>query len=148
MPTEKKSTYYLVRGDMLPEVFLKVLRAKELLEAGEAATVAEAAAAAGISRTAFYKYKDAISPFQDRTHGQILTFYVLLRHKMGVLSSVLAIFANTGANILTINQSIPVNGTAAVTISAETAGMALSTDALLARIGEIDGVIRIEMMAG
>ena len=77
----------------------------------------------GISRSAFYKYKDAVQPFQDMKAGHIITFYALLKDNPGVLSNFLSIFANSGANILTINQTIPTNGCAGVTISAETSEM-------------------------
>ena len=143
-----RSKYYLVEGDMLPEIFLKVEDAKELLQTGAADTVAEAVAQVGISRSAFYKYKDAISPFQDMTRGRILTFHVLLRDKPGVLSAVLGAFADSGANILTINQSIPVNGAANVTVSAETSGMLTDTEKLLQQLRDSDGVLKAEVMGG
>lgn len=140
--------YYLVDSDVLPEVFIKVTEVKELLETGEARTVAEAVERVGISRSAFYKYKDAVAPFRDMKHGSIVTFHALLRDKKGVLSALLAIFAETGANILTINQSIPTNGAALVTISATTENMPLGTDALIASARELPGVIRFDALAG
>ena len=104
--------YYIVEAKALPEVFLKVAEAKWLLETGEATTVNEAARATGISRSAFYKYRDAIAPFQNLMAGRILTFQFILRDVTGLLSSILTIFAQFGANILTINQTIPTNGCA------------------------------------
>jgi chorismate mutase len=148
MSAAKKSKYYLVEASMLPEIFLKVMEAKELLETGEAGTVAEATNQVGISRSTFYKYKDSISQFQDMKRGHIITFHIMLRDRMGILSSVLSIFADTGANILTINQSIPSNGTAVVTISAETSDMEMSTEELLARVEAAEGVIKLEVLAG
>ena len=148
MSANNTAKYYLVERSMLPEIFIKVTEAKALLETGEAATVAEAAARVGISRSAFYKYKDAIAPFNDMKQGQIITFHMLLRDRMGVLSSVLTIFAGSGANILTINQSIPINRTAAVTISAATAGMSMSLEKLKEELEALDGVIKVEIMAG
>ncbi len=133
---------------MLPEIFLKVTEAKKLLETGEASTVAEAVSLVGISRSAFYKYKDAVSPFQDMKRGRIITFHTILRDRMGVLSTVLAIFANSGANILTINQSIPTNGAAIVTISAETTDMTMTNEELLSSVRQTPGVIRAEVLAG
>ena len=114
--------YYIVEATALPEVFLKVAEAKWMLETGEAKTVGEATRATDISRSAFYKYRDAISPFQNLMAGRILTFQFLLRDVTGLLSSILSIFAQFGANILTINQTIPTGGCASVTISAETLG--------------------------
>lgn len=140
--------YFLVEAEMLPEIYVKVAKAKELLETGEAQTVAEAANLIGISRSAFYKYKNSITPFQDLKRGRIITFHITLRDKMGVLSSVLAVFAASGANILTINQSIPLNGIAMVTISAETTGMAVTSEALLNELHETGGVKKVEVIAG
>ena len=139
---------FIVEASMLPEVFLKVNEAKEYLETGVAKTVADAVAKAGISRSAFYKYKDAVQPFQDMKAGHIITFYALLKDNPGVLSSYLSIFANSGANILTINQTIPTNGCAGVTISAETSEMSESLDAMIARVGAAAGVLKFEVLAG
>ena len=148
-PTEKQiPKYYLVETSVLPEVFIKVTEVKELLETGEARTVAEAAERVGLSRSAFYKYKDAVMPFREMKRGSIVTFQALLRDKKGVLSSLLAIFADTGANILTINQSIPTNGTAPVTISATTDNMPLGTDELITRARGLEGVLRFDALAG
>lgn len=140
--------YFLVEAALLPEIMQKVMEAKELLETGKCATVGEAAAAAGISRSAFYKYKDGISAFQDLRGGRILTVHVLLRDETGLLSAVLGLFARCRANILTINQSLPVNGTAPVTISAETAGMTESVEMLMGDLLALDGVLRAEVVAG
>ncbi|MGI5986395.1 MAG: ACT domain-containing protein [Clostridiales bacterium] len=148
MRNASEPKYFLVEADMLPDIFIKVAKAKELLETGEASTVAEAANIVGISRSAFYKYKDSITPFQDLRRGRIITFHITLRDKMGVLSAVLAVFANTGANILTINQSIPINGTAPVTISAEIAGMVITTEELLSDLHNTPGVKKVEVIAG
>ena len=116
MAAGSKPKYYLVEASVLPEIFAKVIEAKELLETGQVRTVADAVARVDISRSAFYKYKDFVSPFQDMSRGHLVTFNLELLDRQGVLSSVLAIFAENGANILTINQSIPTNGCAAVTI--------------------------------
>ena len=145
---EVKPKYYLVEAGVLPEVFIKVAEVKKLLETGESRTVADAVERVGISRSAFYKYKDSISPFQDMKRGDIITFQALLRDRKGVLSSLLAIFAETGANILTINQSIPTNGAAPVTISATTENMRVGTDELIAGVRGLPGVIRFNALAG
>lgn len=148
MAGERGKKYYLVDAALLPEIYLRVTRAKELLETGEAATVAEAVGRAGVSRSAFYKYKDGVSPFQDFSRSKIVTFHILLRDQAGVLSSVLAIFAETSANILTINQSIPINGAAVVTISADTGNMRTGMSEFLQVLGAVPGVIKIEIPAG
>ena len=140
--------YYIVEAKALPEVFLKVAEAKWMLETGEARTVGEATRAMGISRSAFYKYRDAISPFQNLMAGRILTFHFILRDTTGLLSSILSIFAQFGANILTINQTIPTGGCASVTISAETLAMEQSAETLLRTLQQMEGVIKGEILAG
>ena len=112
---EQSPKYYIVEASALPEIFQKVAEAKRMLETGETDKVNVAAQAVGISRSAFYKYRDSIAPFQNLMAGRIITFQMMLKDKAGVLSEILAIFANCGANILTINQSIPTGGRAMVT---------------------------------
>ena len=130
--TEKtEARYYLVQGDVLPDVFLKVVGARELLNTGEAKTVMEAVERMGISRSAFYKYKDAIRPFQDMVQGRIVTIQILLRNQPGALSSVLNLLADRGGNVLTINQAIPGGGAAAVTVGLETSGLSAGLEELL-----------------
>jgi len=142
------SKYYLVSADALPEIFLKVAEANRMLRSGEVSTAGDAARAVGISRSAFYKYRDAVKPFTDMKTEHIITFYALLKNNPGVLSNVLSIFAGSGANILTINQSIPVSGCAAVTVSAETSEMSESLDGLLSRASALEGVVRFEILTG
>lgn len=103
---------------------------------------------AGISRSAFYKYKDSVQPFNDMKAEHIITFYGMLKDAPGVLSSVLSDFADAGANILTINQSIPTNGCAAVTVSAETSDMEMTLEAFLEQVSRVNGVVRFEILAG
>ena len=143
-----KRKFYIVSAEALPEIFIKVAEAKRMLQVGEAATVGEAARMTGISRSAFYKYKDAVQPFQDMKAGHIITFYALLKDNPGVLSHYLSIFANSGANILTINQTIPTSGCAGVTISAETSEMSEGLDEMVERVGSAEGVLKFEILAG
>lgn len=140
--------FYLVSAEALPEIFIKVAEAKRMLQSGEVRTAGDAARTVGISRSAFYKYRDAVRPFNDMKTGRIITFYTMLKNNPGVLSNVLSIFAGSGANILTINQSIPTNGCAAVTISAETSGLAETLEKLMADVAAVDGVVRVEVLAG
>ena len=144
----KTPNYFIVEASALPEVFLKVAEAKRLLESGEAGAVNEAARSAGISRSAFYKYKDMVRPFNDMLHGRIVTVQALLKDEPGILSAVLNIFAQSGGNILTINQGIPISGCAVVNIGAETSAMVLSVEELIAKVGAQEGVIRCEILAG
>ena len=148
MAANSRSQYYLVDGNALPEVFIRVTQAQELLDTGRAQTVAEAAEQVGISRSAYYKYKNAVMPFQNVAGGHIVTFRIMLRHQMGLLSEVLGVFADTGANILTINQGIPTNGAAPVTITADMTALDTSAESLLTRLGNIDGVIKAAVAAG
>ena len=134
--------YYIVSTEALPEVFIKVAEARRMLQVGEAARLV------GISRSAFYKYKDAVQPFQNMRAGHIITFYALLKDIPGVLSNYLSIFAGSGANILTINQTIPTNGCAGVTISAETSEMVDGLEELMSRAAAAQGVLKFEILAG
>ena len=143
-----KTKYYIVSADALPEIFIKVAEAKRMMQTGEVSTVGAATKMVGISRSAFYKYKDSVQPFNNMKSGRIITFYTMLKDSPGVLSNVLSIFAGSGANILTINQSIPTNGCAAVTISAETSDMEESLEELISNVSAVDGVIKFDILAG
>ena len=143
-----KTKYYIVAAEALPEIFIKVAEAKRMMQTGEAGTVGAATRQVGISRSAFYKYKDAVQPFNNMKTGHIITFYIMLKDNPGVLSNVLSIFAGSGANILTINQSIPTNGCAAVTISAETSGLSESLEQLMGDVAALEGVLKFEILAG
>jgi chorismate mutase len=140
--------YYIVEASALPEVFLKVAEAKRLLTTGEASTVNEATRMTGISRSAFYKYRDAVLPFQNLMTGRIITFQFRLHDEPGILSTILAILAKYEANILTINSIIPTNGCALVTISAETSDMSLPLEELLRLLNQTSGVVKAEVLAG
>ena len=140
--------FYLVSSEALPEIFIKVAEAKRMLQSGEVRTAGDAARTVGISRSAFYKYKDFVSPFQDMSRGHLVTVNLELLDRQGVLSAVLAIFAENGANILTINQSIPTSGVAPVTITAATENMQTTMEAFMAALKAAEGIIRVHLMAG
>ena len=144
----KDLKYFIVEASALPEVFLKVAEAKRLLQTGEVTTVNDATRITGISRSAFYKYRDAILPFQNMMHGRIITFQFLMQDKPGLLSSLLAILADRKVNIQTINSIIPTNSCAVVTISAETIDLEVSLEELLEEVGQLAGVIKAEIIAG
>ena len=116
---EDKSKYFVVKQKAVPEVLLKVVEAKKLLETERAITVQEATDKVGISRSSFYKYKDDIFPFYDNTKGKTITLVVQMDDEQGLLSDLLHVVAVYRANILTIHQSIPVNGVATLTLSVE-----------------------------
>ena len=143
-----KPKYYIVEASALPEVFLKVAEAKRLLSTGEAATVNEATKMTDISRSAFYKYRDSVLPFQNMMTGRIITIQLLLHDQPGLLSEILGVLAATRANIITINSIMPTNGTAVVTISAETNELTVSIEELLSTLGEMNGVVKAEVLAG
>ena len=143
-----KPKYYIVEASALPEVFLKVAEAKRLLSTGEASTVNEATRMTDISRSAFYKYRDAVLPFQNMMTGRIITFQMLLHDEVGLLSKILDIFTEAKANIITINSIVPTNGTAVVTISAETMDLTMTLEAMLNRINDCKGVVKAEVLAG
>ncbi len=140
--------FYIVEDSALPEVLIRTVKAKELLTQGRVKTVNEAATLAGISRSAFYKYKDLISPFTDMSLERIITFSMLLRDEPGVLSRILTHFAANGANILTIYQTIPSGGRAPVTISAETEKMKTNMDSFIEQAMQLPGVISFGPLAG
>ena len=144
----KDSKYYLVEASALPDVFLKVVEAKRLLDTGKVTTVNEAARVTGISRSAFYKYRDAVMPFQNMMTGRIITFQLLLLDARGILSSLLNTLADSQVNILTINSIVPTNGCAVVTISAETMNMTMPLETLLLQLRQNEGVIKAEILAG
>ncbi len=144
----KAPNYYIVDSEALPEIFRKVVEARRLLDTGEVETVNHAVQKMGISRSAFYKYKDAVRPFQDMLHGRIVTFQMMLKDQTGILSQVLNLFADSGVNILTINQGIPINGCAVVTLNVETSGLQVTLQELLERMDGAEGVLRAEILAG
>ena len=143
-----KPRYYLVEESALPEVFLKVAETKRLLSTGEATTVNEATRMTDISRSAFYKYRDSVLPFQNMMTGRIITFQLLVHDEPGRLSEILAIFAEAQANIMTINSIVPTNGTAVITISASTLDITISIEDLMGKLNATRGVIKAEILAG
>ena len=140
--------YYIVEASALPEVFLKVAEAKRLLSTGEATTVNEATRMTDISRSAFYKYRDAVLPFQNMMTGRIITFQFMIHDAPGLLASMLDIFPECNANIQTINSIVPTNGTAILTITADTKELNVSLEEMLHKLRQYPGVIKAEVLAG
>lgn len=135
----EKTKYFVLKQKAVPEVLLKVVEAKRLLDSGKAVSVQEAAENVGISRSSFYKYKDDIFPFHDNAKGKTITMVIQLDDEPGLLSVVLRIVADYHANILTIHQSIPINGIASLTLSVE----------ILATTGDISAMMQdIEIQCG
>ena len=145
---KEDKNFYIVEKNVLPEIFLKVMEAKKLLESKKERTVQDAVNKVGISRSAFYKYRDAVHPLYENTRGRTVTISINLEHKPGLLSAVLNNVADEGANILTINQNIPSNGCAVVTITAETSALRRSLEEMLEAASSSPGVIKCEILAG
>ncbi len=139
--------YYIVEASALPEIFLKVAEAKRLLATGEATNVNEAAKKVQISRSAFYKYRDAVQPFRNMNTSRIITFQFLLRDQPGALSEILAVFVQQSTNILTVNSIAPSNGCSIVTVSAETASATVSVDEMMRIFQQSSGVIKTEILS-
>ena len=137
--SERKTKYYVLKEKAVPEVLLKVIEAKKLMETGNL-TVQEATERAGISRSSFYKYKDDIFPFHDNAKGKTITFLLQMDDAPGLLSDVLKQIADCHGNILTIHQSIPLNGVASLTISVDIARDDGDASAMVEEIEGISGV--------
>lgn len=143
----QKGGYYIIKEEIMPEILKKTVKAKELLRNGKAKTVNQATEMAGMSRSAFYKYKDYIFPFYEASMGKIVTISLLLEHIPGVLSSILDEIAKAHGNILTINQNIPIQNMASVTISFETGNMNQNIEELLETIQNKQGVRKVDIIA-
>ncbi|WP_202080206.1 ACT domain-containing protein [Caldalkalibacillus salinus] len=138
-----KETYYLIRSDILPESIQKTIEAKKTLERGEVATIQQAVERVGLSRSAYYKYKDAVHPFNAMMKQKIITISLNLDHRTGVLSNLLSYIAQSRGNVLTINQTIPLQGLANVVLSVETAHMNLSATQLTEELKQIEGIQKV-----
>jgi chorismate mutase len=146
MIINQKSVFYLVREEILPEAIKKTIKVKDLLKRGEVKTINEAVEKVGLSRSAYYKYKDYVFPFYEASKEKIVTLALLLEHKSGVLSRVLNTIAAEQGSVLTINQGIPLQGVANATISIETAELNIDLEALLDKLRMVDGVKRLEIL--
>lgn len=143
----EKNKYYLVEADVLPDVFLKVVQAKHLLAQGKAANLSKAAQMAGISRSALYKYKDSVHLYDGSATRNMATIYAELVDEPGILSALLGQLYAHGVNILTINQNIPVDGVAPVSVSMRTDKMTADTATLVESLEKLEGVVAIRLLA-
>ena len=143
----RKEKLYVVSERALPEVLLQVVEAKKLLEAKKVTTVGEAAEAVGISRSSFYKYKDEINFFYEDAKGKTISFLLEMEDRQGLLSEVLKEVAIHGVNILTIHQSIPVNGLASLSLSLQVSDGFTDVTEMVASIEAIDGIRRMKLLA-
>ena len=143
----EKTKYFVLKQKAVPEVLLKVVEAKRLLDSGKAVSVQEAAENVGISRSSFYKYKDDIFPFHDNAKGKTITMVIQLDDEPGLLSVVLRIVADYHANILTIHQSIPVNNVATLTLSVEVRSDTGNISHMVEEMEENSGVHNVKIIA-
>ena len=140
------SRYYVVKEQAVPEVLLKVVQAKKLIDSGKAVSVDEAAEAVGISRSSFYKYKEDIFEFHDNAQGTTITLTFQMEDEPGILSDVLKVIAEFGANILTIHQSIPINGIATLTLSVEILPEAGDAEDMIGQMEQQTGVHYLKIL--
>ncbi|WP_054483994.1 ACT domain-containing protein [Apilactobacillus kunkeei] len=141
------SKYYIVDDSLLPEAFGKVIEARKMIDNGEVKNVSEAVKRVGISRASYYKYKDYVYEAQQSSWQRKAVISFLLSHKSGILSKVLNSISNRDANILTINQNIPINDSASVVISLDLSQMDGTIDELIADISAIDGTNKVNLVA-
>ena len=144
---ENNNKYLLVEESALSEKFIKTMEVKKMLSCDADMTIDEAVKATGISRSTFYKYKDSVFPFYETVRGKVITLFFVVEDFSGILSNIIEKIAAAKANIITINQNIPINGLADITISVETAGMIEEVNDLINDISGISGVRRYEILS-
>lgn len=142
------SSLVVINTDVLPEIFPKVLEVKRLLACGEEKSSASACKRIGISRSAFYKYRDCVFAYEEKLAQKIISYYALLKDEPGVLSSILAEFHKQGANILTVNQNMPIDGVAAVNITVKLFGDASNAYELKNDLSVLNGVVDVKFISG
>ena len=138
--------FYLVREDVLPEAMKKTLEAKEMIERGKADSVWDAVQRVDLSRSAYYKYRDTVYPFHTVVKERIISLFFYLEDRSGTLSELLSLVATAGCNVLTIHQTIPLQGRANVTLSLNIGEMLVEMDELLARLRRLEFVEKVEML--
>lgn len=142
------SRLVVVSSEVLPEIVLKVIDAKRMKARGEVSSSTEACKAVGISRSAYYKYKDSVFNYEEQLTNNIVSVYCVLRDEKGVLSSIISKLYELNANILTINQNIPVDSVATVTFSVRFDRGALNTAELTKALSAVEGVVDVKMLSG
>lgn len=144
---EDKTKYFVLKKKAVPEVLLKVVEAKRLLDSERAGSVQEATDMVGISRSSFYKYKDDIFPFHDNAKGKTITMVIQMDDEPGLLSVVLKTVADFRANILTIHQSIPINGVASLTLSVDILPNTGDVSQMVENIEQENGIHYLKILA-
>ena len=145
-PQQDKKGFYLVEASALPEVYHKVLAAKELLDSGGARSVSEAVGKTGLSRSAFYKYKDMVFTFHEKSRARVLSLTFTLRDEPGVVSGLLNIVAQVQCNVLTLHQGLPSGGTATFSISVETQSAVVDNDEIIRQLSTARGVLEFKVL--
>ncbi|MCI8333818.1 MAG: ACT domain-containing protein [Lachnospiraceae bacterium] len=143
----EKSKYFVVKQKAVPEVLLKVVEAKRLLESSKAITVQDATERVGISRSSFYKYKDDIFPFHDNSKGKSITFILQMDDEPGLLSLVLQTIAEYKGNVLTIHQTIPINGVASLTLTVDLLPITRDVSSMIEQIEGQPGIHYLKILA-
>lgn len=143
----EKTNYFVLKEKAVPEVLLKVVEAKRLFDSGKAASVQDATEAVGISRSSFYKYKDDIFPYHENERGKTLTLVIQLEDEPGLLSNILRAIDKYKYNILTIHQSVPINGIVTLTLSIDVFDTADKVEEMVAAIEAVDGVQYAKIIA-
>lgn len=144
----KNTKLVVVNSEVLPEIILKVLQAKKLRAGGDAKSSTEACKAVGISRSAYYKYKDSVFAYEEKLNQKIVSFYLVLRDEKGVLSSVLTRLYELNTNVLTVNQNIPIDDVATVTISFRFETDQLDAAMVREEIHRLSGVVDVKIISG
>lgn len=143
---EETTAYFVVKKRALPDVLLKVVEVNRLLETQQAASVQDAVERVGISRSSYYKYKEDIFPFHDSAQGTTITLSCRMDDKPGLLSDVLKVVADFGANILTIHQTIPINGIATLSLSIQILDTTSDVSAMVSEIEKRSGVHNVKVL--
>ena len=143
----KETNYYVIKKKAVPEVLLKVLEVQKLLDSKKAVSVLEATEKVGISRSSYYKYKDDIFPFRENVKGKTITFVLSMDDEPGLLSLVLKKVAEFKANILTIHQTIPVNGIASLTLSVDILPTTGDSSEMIEQIERLKGVRYLKILS-
>lgn len=138
--------FYLVREDVLPEAMKKTIDAKEMIDRGKAESIGDAVQKVDLSRSAFYKYRDTVFPFSSIVKERLITLFFHLEDRSGTLSKLLGVVASSGCNVLTIHQTIPLQGRANVTLSLNVSDMGIGIDDLLSQLRELEFVEKVEVL--
>ncbi|MBQ7989566.1 MAG: ACT domain-containing protein [Oscillospiraceae bacterium] len=146
MDINDKTRYAVVRADVLPEIVLRVMEAKRIIALGEEKSLAAVCKRVGLSRSAYYKYRDCVFSYEEKLTAAILSVYAVLKDEPGVLSRLLSALYDSGANVLTLNQSVPVDGAAAVTVTVKLSQVT-DRQQFTDRLKAVSGVVNVRLLS-